>query len=802
VTDDGHGRDGTPAVLLAGLSPDLAAWLAEQFPAASFERADGAEAAVAELTGPGRPWALVVMDDSLGDDGTPAVAAARASRPDLPPLLACVDPYSVRQPPAWLRQARERVRLLVRPVERPELAGHVARLLDLPARAEPTAADEQDDRMAALLAGYRQRAAEQLATLEQAVAALGKAALDADLRAAAERDAHKLTGAAGTFGFAQASTVARKLEELLGRPGLGTSNDAAAADQLLADLRRELSAALDTGAAGDEADPAEDRRPLLLVVEPDQAIAAELAELAAERGLAAMVATSAAEASAVTDERPPDLVLVIDLDQQATGDLLRQLGGRLPALVRTAAGSAADRAELARLGGRGFLPADAGPTQLLDAAADLLARLDQVASTVLAVDDDPTVLGLVRAVLEPAGLRVVGVGDPLTFWDTLQATNPDLLILDIELPNMDGIQLCRAVRAEPRWAQLPILFLTGRSDPEAVQRVYAAGADDFVAKPIVGPELVTRARNRLERVQLFRRLAETDGLTGSANRRSAEQTLERLKRLSARYKQPLAVSLIDLDHFKQVNDTHGHGAGDQVLRRLAGLLRRSFRGEDVVARWGGEEFLVGMYGMTRDDGVHRIAECLEGLRAQSFQLPGGREFHVSFSAGVAEFPHDGTDLAALYRAADQALYRAKGAGRDLVLPAGPLPDPDGADVAVLGPGGEAVDALVLGLVTRGYRVRRQDAAAAGPAPRVLVVNLTGPDAAAADELLAGALAGTPDGGELVALVTDSAAEDAAVAAGADHAVTLPAEPGVLVQQVRRALRAGWFAQVTPAPARR
>jgi diguanylate cyclase (GGDEF)-like protein len=823
VTGDERGRNGAPAVLLAGLPSDLAASLADRFPQARFERVEGAEAAVAALTGPGRAdrgaWALVVLD-GLGEDGTPAVAAARAALPDRPPLLACVDAYTIRQPPAWLRAARQQVRLLVRPVEPAELAGHVARLLDLPV---PAAADgrggdgEPGERMAAMLAGYRQRVAGQLATLEQAVAALNQATLDAGLRAAAEREAHRLTGAAGTFGFARASAVARKLEALLGRPGLGTGDDAASASGLLADLRREFTAALDERPDGlDERPVATGLGPAgeraLLIVAPDRATAAELAALAAERGLAAAVATAPAEAAAAAAGRAPDAVLAVDLDQQATAELLRELGGRLPALVRTPAGSAADRAELARLGGRGFLPADAGPAQVLEAAVDLLARLDQVASTVLAVDDDPTVLGLVRAVLEPAGLRVVGVGDPLAFWDALQTTNPDLLVLDIDLPNVDGIQLCRAVRAEPRWAQLPILFVTGRTDPDAVQRVYAAGADDFVAKPIVGPELVTRARNRLERVQLFRRLAETDGLTGSANRRSAEQTLERLERLSARYRQPLAVALLDLDGFKQVNDTHGHGAGDLVLRRLAGLLRRSFRGEDVVARWGGEEFLVGMYGMTRDDGVHRIAECLEALRATPFHPPGGPEFHVSFSAGVAEFPHDGTDLAALYRAADQALYRAKAAGRDRVLPAGPPPDPDGLDVGLLGPGGPVIDALVHGLGTRGYRVGRLDAAApaGGPVPRVLVVNLTGPDGPSAaatlpspgPELLAGARLLVADGGELVALVADAAAEDAARAAGAEHAVVVPTEPAVLVQQVRRALRAGWFAQVTPAPARR
>src|SRR5207248_6769805 len=139
--------------------------------------------------------------------------------------------------------------------------------------------------------------------------------------------------------------------------------------------------------------------------------------------------------------------------------------------------------------------------------------------------------------------------------------------------------------------------------------------------------------------------------------------------LARRHNQPLSLVLVDVDHFKLVNDKHGHATGDEVLRRLGVALRRSFRDEDVVARWGGEEFVVGMYAMGVGDGVARLYRVLEAVRREVFTGGDNREFGVAFSAGVAEFPRHGIDLQSLYRAADEALYRAKEAGRGRVFAA-------------------------------------------------------------------------------------------------------------------------------------
>ena len=142
--------------------------------------------------------------------------------------------------------------------------------------------------------------------------------------------------------------------------------------------------------------------------------------------------------------------------------------------------------------------------------------------------------------------------------------------------------------------------------------------------------------------------------------------MNQLIRLASRNRQPFSFAILDLDQFKRINDSYGHAVGDQVLRKLGTILLKSFRGEDVVARWGGEEFVVGMFGMRQQDAVQRMMGLLEAFRREVFAIPAGGEFHVTFSAGVAQYPEDGVDLQSLYRAADKALYQAKKAGRNRV----------------------------------------------------------------------------------------------------------------------------------------
>jgi len=508
----------------------------------------------------------------------------------------------------------------------------------------------------------------QVATVEAAVLALMRGDLGSEQRAGAVREAHKLAGSLGTFGLARASERSRELELLLGAPEQPGPEALPRLSELVVSVRDDVRAVLPTQPAP-ETQPAAPAAERLLIVEDDRPLAERLAAEGARRGMGVELAASPAEARALLARvRPAGVLLDLTFDSgtQDAYALLSELTGAdppIPVLVSTMRDTLVDRVEVVRRGGRGFVSKALPAPQAIDQAMRLIERAAAPETTLLAVDDDAAVLDAVQALLTPHGVRVVTLSDPLRFWAELDRVRPDVILLDVDMPEVTGVELCRVLRNDPRWATVPVLVLTARRDPESIERIFAAGADDHLAKPVIPGELVTRVRNRVERLALHRALAETDGLTGVQNRQASTQALERLVRLAARYEQPLALALVDLDRFKQVNDVHGHAAGDAVLRRFGTLLKESFRGEDVAGRWGGEEFVVGMYGMSGDNARERLGDLLATLGRERFEGVHGDAFDVAFSAGVARFPEDAGDTAALYAVADAMLYRAKAAGR-------------------------------------------------------------------------------------------------------------------------------------------
>jgi diguanylate cyclase (GGDEF)-like protein len=319
----------------------------------------------------------------------------------------------------------------------------------------------------------------------------------------------------------------------------------------------------------------------------------------------------------------------------------------------------------------------AGVTDILDpalsaeAVADALrARVEALTderATVLAVDDDPVVVEAIAAVLGGDDVDVVGLEDPQRFWEVLTEVRPELLVLDVDMPGFSGVDLCRAARLDPRSRALPIIFLSAHNSPEMVHEVFTAGGDDFVTKPFVGPELRTRILSRIERVRLHRRLADTDPLTGLANRRRLDEDLSRLISLTSRRGEQFVLAVLDVDLFKAVNDEYGHDVGDRALQQLGHHLRRRFRAEDLVGRIGGEEFIVALASSDVDGAVRRLAWVLGDFRRRG--VPGHESdmLHIGVSAGAAVFPRDGADFHTLYRTADTALRTAKTTGRGRVL---------------------------------------------------------------------------------------------------------------------------------------
>lgn len=291
-------------------------------------------------------------------------------------------------------------------------------------------------------------------------------------------------------------------------------------------------------------------------------------------------------------------------------------------------------------------------------------------ANIMVVDDDPQVLIALQKLLTPWGLNMIPLHDPRQILDELAMRRPDLVVLDIKMPYVSGIELCQTLRNDARWSDLPILFLTAHADAKTMHRVYEAGADDYVRKPVAGPELITRILSCLERSRLSKNLVEMDTLTRVANRRQSTQALLRLLEESDRTQQPFCLAIVDLDNLKHINRQYGHAAGDQVLSRLADLLRQTFQKEHAIGRWGGTEFVIGMVETPVKVGVKRLSEALRTLKTMEFVGLKGTLFRASFSAAVVGYPQAGKDLEALYGSADTILQSAKASGGNCVLAKG------------------------------------------------------------------------------------------------------------------------------------
>jgi diguanylate cyclase (GGDEF)-like protein len=292
---------------------------------------------------------------------------------------------------------------------------------------------------------------------------------------------------------------------------------------------------------------------------------------------------------------------------------------------------------------------------------------------VLIADDDLDIRELVALRLRNAGYEVITAENGEQALRLVDERTPDLLLLDVSMPGMDGLEVCRRVQHGGPTAP-PVIFLTARAHPAGCLEGFDAGAVDYVTKPFRPAELLARvsAAIRAKAVRdAFAREATTDGLTAILNRRGLELRAEEAFDLARRYERPLACLMVDIDHFKRVNDTHGHRGGDAVLRQVAERIRSATRISDIVGRYGGEEFVL-LLPETDEENAVLAAEKVRRqiadeplLVASQTGAPATVELRVS--VGVACFDVCTIDAAELISSADAALYQAKRLGRDRVV---------------------------------------------------------------------------------------------------------------------------------------
>ena len=295
--------------------------------------------------------------------------------------------------------------------------------------------------------------------------------------------------------------------------------------------------------------------------------------------------------------------------------------------------------------------------------------------TVLVVDDEPDKRLLLAFALENEGYEVLTATDGVAGLQAVEAHQPDLIVTDVMMPRMDGYERSRRVRGNPKTNFSPVIILSAaRAAARDVRLGSELGALGYLTDPTDLDLLRARARTLLELKQYLdscQEAAFTDHLTGLANRRRFERQLEREVARTERYGRPFCLLLVDIDNFKDVNDTYGHDAGDEVLRHVANAIQSGTRGIDTGARIGGDEFAI----ILPETDLARGLEVAERLRAEIAALDLGPAGRVTASLGVAELPTCARAQEELRAAADAALYEAKRAGRDRAACARPAENP-------------------------------------------------------------------------------------------------------------------------------
>ncbi|MEC4812279.1 MAG: diguanylate cyclase [Scytonema sp. PMC 1069.18] len=290
-------------------------------------------------------------------------------------------------------------------------------------------------------------------------------------------------------------------------------------------------------------------------------------------------------------------------------------------------------------------------------------------SLILIVDDVNDNLELVAAMLEPMGYKMVFASSGLQALKLVPVVEPDLILLDLMMPGMSGLCVCEKLTSNPETAEIPIIFLTASRDKENLLQAFEKGAVDYITKPVYVPELLARVRTHLElkfsREQL-KKLASTDPLTGVWNRRYlftlAEQELNRAQR----YDRPFAVLIIDIDHFKRINDTYGHTVGDEAIVFMSQTVLNCLRKVDSFGRLGGEEFMA-LLPETDTDAAFLVAERIREM-IENIVIPArGKQVTMTVCIGVASYTFGNDTVDFIIQRADEALYQAKNQGRNRVV---------------------------------------------------------------------------------------------------------------------------------------
>ncbi len=497
---------------------------------------------------------------------------------------------------------------------------------------------------------------------------------------------HKLAGSAFTLGYQSLGRAARELELALAFKEWTAppqEDDKERLKSLFSALLQQITHPSLDGSIGEEelnaslkvTESLQSTRAnrLIFMVEDDPQQAEELAIQIRYFGYQVQTLTRLEQLSEALQMITPAAILmdlIFPEGDSAGIEAIQEMRETIPAHTPVIFISVRDdfqaRLQAVRAGGQAYFTKPVNVGALIDALDRMTLGEEPLPYRVLIMDDSPMQANFSAMHLKKAGMETYIVTAPMDILQALNDFNPDLILLDLYMPECSGFELAQTIRQIERFVSIPIVYLSAETDREVQLEAVGIGGDDFLTKPIKPEHLIASVRSRVERYRQMRNLMVRDSLTGLFNHTTLKERLSQELSRAIRYKIPLAFAMLDIDHFKQVNDTYGHSVGDRVLKNLARLLVNRLRTSDIVGRYGGEEFAIIFPNTSGSDAVQVLDEIRQNFGGIVHQANNGQVFHVTFSAGVAAYPGSVTP-ANISDAADRALYQAKVSGRNRVV---------------------------------------------------------------------------------------------------------------------------------------
>ncbi|MCW8931380.1 MAG: diguanylate cyclase [Gammaproteobacteria bacterium] len=497
---------------------------------------------------------------------------------------------------------------------------------------------------------------------------------------------HKMAGSGGTFGFDQLTKQARRFENdiIQSKESLPHASEPNIVTYLKDNIHLLINSLEEVHATVSASASEQNKTEIKLknekhiyLIEDDLHLAEHLKIQLESFGYHLHLFNSIDSADKHVDKQKPDMLIfdiILDSDKKNSTKILLQnrpnlLNDNCPLLFITQNDSFDNRIRAAKLGALGFYLKPLNIPMLVNRITDIFEQKTATPGKVLIVDDDKQLALNYQLVLQGVGIEVEILKNSREIYNEVMEFKPDLLLMDLHMPDYSGPELAGILRQYDNLSSLSIVYLSSEQNLEIQQHAINKGADDFLSKPIHNTQLISAVKYRINRSRIIKEKISRDSLTGLMKHANIKEAAKMELMRSKRNKKPVTLVMLDIDHFKQVNDTYGHATGDVVINSLAILLRQRLRQTDIIGRYGGEEFLVILPDCNNKFAINIIDDIRRNFNEVNFNYQ-GKKFNCSLSAGTATSTTF-SDLQSdeLLIKSDQAMYKAKESGRNRVVAA-------------------------------------------------------------------------------------------------------------------------------------